>query len=779
MHVSPIFSFSPKRSKLIRKEVKVIQKTEMAGAGVYVYRDVLAFSVMVSMECINVGLNTLFKAATMEGMSYHVFVVYAYAIAALVLLPAPFFSHRSRVLPPLNFRILCKIGLLGIIGSSSQIMGYTGINYSSPTLASAISNLTPAFTFILALLFRMEKVVVRRTSSQAKVMGTIVSIAGAFVVTLYKGPAKTVATSQSAQDNQSLQISTSQNWVLGGIFLTCEYILVPLWYIVQTQIMKEYPAELTVVFFYNLVVTMVAAVVALIAEGTSSSAWILRPNVALASVFCSGLLGSCLNNSVHTWALRIKGPVFVAMFKPLSIAIAVAMGVMFLGDTLHLGSLIGAAIISIGFYTVMWGKAQEEEFTGDDIVARCSSSSSQHEAESTESAKAPLLQNYRNEQKYNPPSSIYYAFQSISSLREVDREMAGGYLYRDVLPFSALVLMNGIGVGLSTLFKAATTEGLRYHVFVAYIHAIGALLLLPAHFFSHRSRVLPPLSFPILCKIGLLGVIGSSSQMMGYSGINYSSPTLSSAISNIAPAITFLLALTFRMEKVVMRKRSSQGKVIGAMVSIAGAIVVTLYKGPALTATAPSPTSENWILGGVLLTCEFILLSIWFIGQTQILKEYPAELTVVILYDLVTSIVAASVALVTEGTSASAWILRPNLALASVFCSGILGPCLTLSVNAWALRMKGPVYVAMFGPLSVAIALALGVMFLGDRLHLGSLVGAAIILFGFYTMMWGKAQEEELEDDEEQGENCIGIQHEPDTAKAPLLKNYTNELVQR
>lgn len=38
--------------------------------------------------------------------------------------------------------------------SSSQIMGYTGINYSSPTLASAISNLTPAFTFVLAIIFR-------------------------------------------------------------------------------------------------------------------------------------------------------------------------------------------------------------------------------------------------------------------------------------------------------------------------------------------------------------------------------------------------------------------------------------------------------------------------------------------------------------------------------------------------------------------------------------------------------------------------------------------------
>lgn len=33
----------------------------------------------------------------------------------------------------------------------------------------------------------------------------------------------------------------------------------------------------------------------------------------------------------------MKGPVYVTMFKPLSMAIAVAMGVMFLGDTLRLG----------------------------------------------------------------------------------------------------------------------------------------------------------------------------------------------------------------------------------------------------------------------------------------------------------------------------------------------------------------------------------------------------------------------------------------------------------
>ncbi|KAK9224927.1 hypothetical protein WN943_009967 [Citrus x changshan-huyou] len=282
----------------------------MAGPGRYCCKDVLPFTATVAMECINVGLNTLFKAATSKGMSHFVFVVYSYGVAALVLLPAPFFSYRSRVLPPFTFSILCKIGLLGLIGSSSQIMGYTGINYSSPTLASAISNLTPAFTFVLTIIFRMEKVACRKASSQAKVLGTIVSIAGAFIVTLYRGPRITTIASPKVSLNHALRSSNS-NWAVGGLFLTAEYILVPLWYIVQLPLW-------------------------LITE-RDSSAWKVGPGIALASIVCSGLFGSCMKNSVHTWALRLKGPVFVAMFKPLSIAIAVAMGVMFLGDRLYLG----------------------------------------------------------------------------------------------------------------------------------------------------------------------------------------------------------------------------------------------------------------------------------------------------------------------------------------------------------------------------------------------------------------------------------------------------------
>ncbi|XP_039170804.1 WAT1-related protein At4g15540-like isoform X4 [Eucalyptus grandis] len=56
--------------------------------------------------------------------------------------------------PPLTFCVLRKIFLLALVGSASQICGYAGIDYSSPVLGTAMMNLIPAFTFILAVISR-------------------------------------------------------------------------------------------------------------------------------------------------------------------------------------------------------------------------------------------------------------------------------------------------------------------------------------------------------------------------------------------------------------------------------------------------------------------------------------------------------------------------------------------------------------------------------------------------------------------------------------------------
>nr|XP_048327589.1 WAT1-related protein At5g40230-like [Ziziphus jujuba var. spinosa] len=99
------------------------------------YGEVVPFAAMAAVECTNVGLNTLFKAATLKGMSYLVFILYSYALGSLILLPLPFIFRRYLLF-------------------SANICAYKGIEYSSPTLASALSNLTPAFTFVLAIILR-------------------------------------------------------------------------------------------------------------------------------------------------------------------------------------------------------------------------------------------------------------------------------------------------------------------------------------------------------------------------------------------------------------------------------------------------------------------------------------------------------------------------------------------------------------------------------------------------------------------------------------------------
>lgn len=55
----------------------------------------LPFAAMVMIECLDVGLTTLSKAAMSRGMSNYVFVVYSNALATLILFPSSFIINRS------------------------------------------------------------------------------------------------------------------------------------------------------------------------------------------------------------------------------------------------------------------------------------------------------------------------------------------------------------------------------------------------------------------------------------------------------------------------------------------------------------------------------------------------------------------------------------------------------------------------------------------------------------------------------------------------------------
>ncbi|KAK7861395.1 wat1-related protein [Quercus suber] len=548
------------------------------------YKDVLPFSAMVAVECTNVVLNILFKAASLRGLSYYAFNVYSYALSTLLLLSLAFIIFlRTTELPTFKLSVLYRILLLGVLGSVAQVCGYKGIEYSSATLASAISNLTPAFTFILALIFRMEKLGLRSSSTQAKIMGTIVSISGAMVVVLYEGPAIIETSSQSPSLSVHFPLSSSlSNWVIGGLLLAVEYLLFSMWYIVQTQVMRIYPSELIVVFLYNLCATVISAPVSLLVD-KNLSGWRLRPGIALVAIVYSGF-ASAFSNIVHTWGLHLKGPLYISIFRPLSIAIAAAIGVIFLGDFLYLGSVVGAIIISIGFYAVLWGKAKEakeEEMSEDCDFGSLGSSSY-------------VIKKQRALQSYN------------------------------------------IGSISVTIPSALFSTG-HMHI---------------------RNNIGGKWPFACRCVPSVVNLVDCS----GHYTILY-----------------------------------------------------------------------------------FVL----------VFDSYENEL---VMLDIIR----------VEG-NLSSWILRPDITLVAVIYSGFFGSSFSSVIHTWCLHLKGPVYVSIFKPLSIVIAAAMGVIFLGDALYLGSVIGAIILSIGFYGVIWAKAKEELRQD------YCSASLGSSSDDKTPLLDSYKSE----
>jgi len=81
----------------------------------------------------------------------------------------------------------------------------------------------------------MEKVKLRSKSSQAKILGSTVSILGALIVVLYMGPI--IIPSPSTQPppiiHSPITSTTESNWILGGSLLVIEILIVPIWYIIQ------------------------------------------------------------------------------------------------------------------------------------------------------------------------------------------------------------------------------------------------------------------------------------------------------------------------------------------------------------------------------------------------------------------------------------------------------------------------------------------------------------------------------------------------------------------
>ncbi|KAJ8569827.1 hypothetical protein K7X08_006404 [Anisodus acutangulus] len=313
------------------------------------------FIAMVIQQLAQVGLMVACKVVTSAGLTTFTFTFYSSFLSTLILIPLSFFLHRS-ALPPLWPTFLHGFFLLGVMGFLMQVLTLVGLLYSSPLLSTAILQLIPGFTFILAVILRMETFEYKSLSTVAKTIGTLVSIIGALVATLYKGPDVLVSPLNSILATPHF-LNQPSAWVIGGLLTIISSLIASVFIISQAYVLKKYPAELIVMLFYSCGVTIICAFVSLITERELSS-WIINSQSAILALMYSAVFGNVFQVSINSWCVKKRGPLFVVMFHPLGVVIAMAAS-LFMGETIHVGSLVGSAIIVLGFYSVVWGKAKE------------------------------------------------------------------------------------------------------------------------------------------------------------------------------------------------------------------------------------------------------------------------------------------------------------------------------------------------------------------------------------------------------------------------------------
>ncbi|XP_031403166.1 protein WALLS ARE THIN 1-like [Punica granatum] len=333
---------------------------------------------MLALQFGYAGFHVVSRAALNMGISKIVFIVYRNIIAFLLLLPFAYFLEKKER-PAITLNFLVQFFFLALIGiTANQGFYLLGLDNTSPTFASAIQNSVPAITFLMAAILRIEQVRLNRKDGIAKVVGTLCCVAGASVITLYKGPTiyspapplqsvmglhSSLSLNPFFPSLQSLSLGDARgkNWTLGCVFLIGHCLSWSGWLVLQAPVLKKYPARLSVTSYTCFFGLIQFLIIAAFVE-RDLQAWLVRSGAEVFSIFYAGVVASGIAFAVQIWCIDRGGPVFVAVYQPVQTLVVAIMASIALGEEFYLGGIIGAVLIIAGLYLVLWGKSEEKKF---------------------------------------------------------------------------------------------------------------------------------------------------------------------------------------------------------------------------------------------------------------------------------------------------------------------------------------------------------------------------------------------------------------------------------
>ncbi|CAH1454022.1 unnamed protein product [Lactuca virosa] len=327
--------------------------------------------------------------------------------------------------------------------------------------------------------------------------------------------------------------------------------------------------------------------------------------------------------------------------------------------------------------------------------------------------------------------------------------------YESNKPYIAMLLVQAIYAGMALLSKASISSGMNPFIFVVYRQAFATLSLAPFAYFFERKDV-PQLSYTLIWKIFFSSLIGLTITLnMYYHGLNHTSATFAAASTNLIPAITFVIALILRIERIYIKELHGSAKLIGSIGSVCGALVFAFVKGPSLNFMTWYTSGENsevasttnqfsstgeFIKGPLTILFANILWSCWSIMQAPIMKEYPAKLSLITLQCFFSLIQATLWAGAME-RNLSSWKLGWDVNLLSVAYCGIIVTAFTYWLQLWSIQKRGPVFTSMFTPLALIITAIVSAFVWKEIIYVGSVCGGVLLAAGLYLVLWGKSRE--------------------------------------
>ncbi|KAK4412802.1 WAT1-related protein [Sesamum alatum] len=330
----------------------------------------------IAMICLQfgyAGMNIITKVSLNRGMSHYVLVVYRHAFATAAIAPFALILER-KVRPKITFTIFIQLFVLGLLGPViDQNLYYAGLKFTSPTFSCAMSNMLPAMTFVMAVICRMEKVDMKKVRCQAKVVGTIVTVGGAMLMTLYKGHVINMVWSNYIHPTKSyvpptMDSNTDKDWVKGSILLIIATLAWASFFILQAITLRKYTAQLSLTALVCFMGTLQSIAVTFVMEHRPH-AWAIGFDMNLMAAAYAGIVSSSIAYYVQGLVMQKRGPVFVTAFSPLMMIIVAIMGSFILAEKIYLGGVLGAVVIVIGLYSVLWGKYKEyQEKEAEELI---------------------------------------------------------------------------------------------------------------------------------------------------------------------------------------------------------------------------------------------------------------------------------------------------------------------------------------------------------------------------------------------------------------------------